>query len=77
MKVISLHDKVYDVIQQFPEARQIIVDLGFHHMQDDAMLNTAGRIMTLSKAARRHKLTYDDLNQAFEQNGFSLKEKEL
>lgn len=74
---ISLHDKVYGVVKTHPETRQIIVDLGFTHMKDDAMLNTAGKIMTLSKAAKRHKITFETMKTAFEAQGYSFKEETL
>lgn len=74
---ISLHEKVYDLVSKYPETRQIIVSLGFTHMKDDAMLNTAGRIMTLSKAAKRHNLDYQTLKDAFEKEGYQLKEETL
>lgn len=77
MKIISLHEKVFNVVHQYPETRQIIIDLGLVHLKDDAMLFTAGKIMTLAKAARRHNLTYEDFKEAFESHGFSLKEESL
>lgn len=77
MKVISLHDKIYDIVKEYPEIRQPVIDLGFVHMQEDAMLNTAGKIMTLAKAAKRHDVSYDDFKNAFEPHGFQIKEQEL
>lgn len=77
MKIISVHEKVYNLIKQYPELRAILIDLGFEHMKDDAMLNTAGRIMTLSKAARRNKVTYQDYQNALEPHGFKLEEESL
>lgn len=77
MQLISINDKVYDVIQQYPETLDILVSLGFTHLSNPAMLATAGKVMTISKAAKRHNLTYEQIELAFSDKGFQLKEKEL
>lgn len=77
MKEISLQDTVYDVIKKYPEVREALIGLGFTPLRDDAMLHTAGRMMTVGRAAKQFGLPYERIVQAMEAHGFTLKEKEL
>lgn len=77
MKEISLKDTVYETVTKYPEVREVIVSLGFAPLRDDKMLQTAGRMMTLGRAAKQFGLTYETIIQTMEANGFTLKEKEL
>ena len=74
---ISLHEKVFNLVKNNPEIVDIMVDLGFVHMKDPAMLNTVGKIMTLSKASKTHKISYETLEETFEAHGYYLKEDTL
>lgn len=77
MKEISLKDTVYETVTKYPEVREVIISLGFAPLRDDKMLQTAGRMMTLGRAAKQFGLTYETIIQTMEANGFTLKEKEL
>lgn len=77
MNEISLQDTVYHVITTYPEVREILIDLGFTPLRDDAMLNTAGRMMTIGRAAKQFGLSYETIVNAMEIHGFQLKETEL
>lgn len=77
MKEISLKDSVYDTVTKNPEIREVIVGLGFAPLRDDKMLQTAGRMMTLGKAAKQFGLSYEAVVAALAANGFSVKEDSL
>lgn len=77
MHTISLQDTVYDVIKTYPEVREILIDLGFTPLRDDAMLHTAGRMMTIGRAAKQFGLSYETIDHAMKIHGFQLKETEL
>lgn len=77
MKVISLEDTVYDVIKKYPQIREILIGLGFTPLRDDTMLNTAGRMMTVGRAAKQFGLSYEKIVEAMNAYGFTLKEKGL
>lgn len=76
MKEISLQDTVYDIIKKHPEVREILIGLGFTPLRDDAMLNTAGRMMTIGRAAKQFGFSYENIVKAMNIHGFTLKEKE-
>lgn len=77
MKEISLNDTVFDTVTKHPEVRDVIVSLGFAPLRDDKMLQTAGRMMTLGRAAKQFGISYDTVVQTMNTNGFSVKEQEL
>ncbi|AQS53938.1 hypothetical protein BW727_101571 [Jeotgalibaca dankookensis] len=77
MKEISLNDTVYDTVSKHPEVREVIVGLGFSPLRDDKMLQTAGRMMTLGKAAKQFGISYETIVTTMQNNGFQVKEKHL
>lgn len=77
MKLISVNEKIFNLVQQDPEVLDVLLELGFHHMADPDMVSTVGKIMTISKAANRHKLSYEEVKQAFNLRGIDLMEESL
>ncbi|WP_028273179.1 DUF1858 domain-containing protein [Atopococcus tabaci] len=74
MKEINLNNTVFQLIQEYPELKPVLVDLGFTPLQDDRMLQTVGRMMPLNKGARQVGLSQEDLVQSLTQHGFEVKE---
>lgn len=77
MKEISLKDTVFETVSKFPEIREVIISLGFAPLRDDKMLQTAGRMMTLGRAAKQFSLSYETVVQKLADHGFTVKESEL
>ena len=77
MKEISLKDTVFEAVSKFPEIREVIISLGFAPLRDDKMLQTAGRMMTLGRAAKQFGLSYETVAQKLAEHGFTAKESEL
>lgn len=74
MKTIDLNDTVYHLIQQYPELKGILVQLGFTPLQNEKMLQIVGRMMPLKKGAEQIGLPQAELIAALEENGFQPKE---
>lgn len=74
MKKINLNETVYQLIQQYPELKAILVQLGFTPLQNDGLLNTVGRMMPLNKGAEQIGLNHADLIAQLEEQGFSVEE---
>lgn len=74
MKTIDINDTVYHLIQQYPELKAVLVQLGFTPLQNEKMLQTVGRMMPLKKGAEQIGLPQADLFAALEENGFQPKE---
>ncbi|MGO4962133.1 DUF1858 domain-containing protein [Jeotgalibaca porci] len=77
MKEISLKDTVYETVTKNPEIREVIVGLGFAPLRDDKMLQTAGRMMTLGRAAKQFGISYETVVKTLQANGFTVKEDSL
>lgn len=77
MKEISLKDTVYETVTKNPEIREVIVGLGFAPLRDDKMLQTAGRMMTLGKAAKQFGISFETVVETLKENGFAVKEDSL
>ncbi len=77
MQLISVHEKISDLVEKHPEAVDILVSLGFVHLKNPAMLNTVGKIMTISKAAKRHQIDYETIKKAFNEAQIDLMEEQL
>lgn len=74
MKKIDGNRVVYDLIQENPELKQVLVDLGFKPLNNDRMLNTMGRMMSLINGAKQIRLSPEDLKEGLKKSGFELKE---
>jgi hypothetical protein len=73
-KVIDLNKPVRDLIDEYPEVARIMKDLGFESITNPAMLNTAGRFMTLKKGSVMKKIDLDKIKKHFEAEGFEIKD---
>ena len=48
-QVLDLNRPVRDLINEYPEAAEIMKELGFESIINPSMLNTVGRFMTIKK----------------------------
>ena len=72
MKTIDGNRTVYDLIQEYPELKPILVKIGFKPLTNDKMLNTVGRMMPLNSGEKKKKISLDDLKEALQKEGFDL-----
>lgn len=54
-KVIDLEATVFTLVQQYPELKEILLNLGFSEIVNPIMFNTMGKIMTLKKGSKVKK----------------------
>lgn len=73
-KIIDLSKSVYNLVQEYPEVKEIMQELGFTDITKPGMLNTAGRFMTLPKGAAMKGIPLDTIKDAFEKKGFKVQE---
>lgn len=71
---VDLNKPVYELIQEYPEIADIMKNLGFESITNPAMLNTAGRFMTLKKGAAMKRIDLEKIARAFSEKGFEIKE---
>lgn len=75
-KTLDLNKSVYELIKEYPEVAEVMKNLGFESITNPAMLNTAGRIMTIPKGAVMKKIDMDLIEKEFEAQGFEILNKE-
>jgi hypothetical protein len=49
-------------------------ELGFENISNPAMLNTAGRFMTIPKGAAMKNISLDQAKEIFEKHGYNIME---
>lgn len=72
MKTIDGNKTVYVLIQENPELKDVLVNLGFTPLNDPKMLNTVGRMMSLNNGAKQIKLDGEDLKAGLHEANFEL-----
>ena len=73
-KVIDLNESVYNICTKYPEAIEVLKELGFKDIAIPAMLNTAGKIMTIPKGSAMKKIDMELIKKKLEKAGFQIKE---
>lgn len=72
IKRINLSWSIYTIVKEYPEAMDIMKELGFQDISKPGMLNTAGKIMTLAKGAAMKGIDMDRIKKAFMEKGFEI-----
>lgn len=73
-KVIDFSKTVYELCRENPEVIDIMKELGFENITNPAMLNTAGRFMTIPKGAVMKGLELGKIKEEFARRGYGIKE---
>ncbi|WP_238650524.1 DUF1858 domain-containing protein [Paenibacillus piscarius] len=71
-KMLKLDEPVFELVNKYPEAQDIMVELGFRDITKPGMLQTAGRFMTLSKGMKLKRIELETVRLAFERHGFEI-----
>lgn len=73
MKIVDPDKSVFEISQEQPEVIQVLASLGFKDILVPGMLQSAGRIMTIRKAAILKKIGWSQIESHFYENGFLIK----
>jgi len=73
-KEIDLSKTVYELCKENPEIINVMKALGFESITNPAMLNTAGRFMTIPKGAVMKGIDLGKIKEEFTKRGYSIKE---
>ncbi len=74
-RLLNVDQTVLGLVQQYPEAVEILKDLGFENITNPAMLNTVGRVITLRKGAAMKGIALDKIIRTFRDMGFTVREE--
>lgn len=72
MILLESNMSIYEMIKQYPEIKDIMIELGFGSITKPGMLLSAGKIMTLEKGSRMKNINWDVIVKTFESRGFQL-----
>lgn len=72
-KIIDLNHTVSQLCTQYPEIKDIMVELGFKDITKPMALATVGKVMTLPKGAAIKGINLADVLAALEAKGFEIK----
>ena len=73
-KIVDFQKTIYDLCTEEPFTIEIMKELGFDQITTQGMLQTAGRVMTISKGARMRGIDLSDIVQTFVKHGYSVKQ---
>ena len=73
-KIIDFQKTVYELCKDDPLVIEMMIELGFEQITKPGMLQTAGRVMTISKGARMRGIDLSDIVQTCEKHGYIVKE---
>lgn len=71
---IDLNKSIYDLCKEDPKIIEIMTSLGFTDITKPAMLNTVGKIMTITKGARMKNIDILTIKERFIELGYNLDE---
>lgn len=74
MEMIDGNRTVYDLVKNNPDLKKVLVDLGLTPLNNDAMLNTVGRMMSLNDGIKQIDLSKEELITALAKANYQLKE---
>ncbi len=74
MNTIYLEDSVYTTLQNHPEIKDLLIELGFTPLSQPQMVQTVGRITSLKKCSKIAKIPLDTIILQLELNGYIVKE---
>ena len=75
MNTIYLEDSVYTTLQNHPEVKELLIELGFTPLSQPQMVQTVGRITSLKKGSKICiKYPLDTIIRQLELNGYIVKE---
>ena len=72
MNTIDLNLPIAEIINQHPEVKEILVELGLKPLANPAMLNTVGKVTSLRTGSKMTKVPLDRIQQVLECNGYEV-----
>ena len=71
---IDLNKSIYDLCKEDPRVIEVMISLGFTDITKPAMLNTVGKMMTITKGARMKNIDILTIKNRFIELGYNLDE---
>lgn len=75
MKKIDISQPIYDTIKAHPELKDVFIELGFKPLKNKMLLQTAGRVTSLEKGIDHIGISFEDLETALNEKGYTAKDE--
>lgn len=72
MKMIKMNDKIYKIVNEHPEVRDVLVSLGMAPIADDRNLNTVGRLVSFKQALKQVSVNDKTAQEAMNKIGIEV-----
>ena len=69
-KKLDTNKNVYELCKEYPEIKDILVDLGLDAIKNPIMFNTMAKVMTIEKASKTKNIDMEKIIKKFEEKGF-------
>jgi len=73
MKKINNKTSLFELTKDYPEIKEIMVEIGFEDIIKPGMLQSVGRVMNLEKGGNLKKIGINEMKETFASHGFDLK----
>ncbi|EFQ56594.1 hypothetical protein HMPREF9176_1354 [Streptococcus downei F0415] len=70
---IDLSKTVAKTLEEHPELKEILIDLGFKPLANPLMLKTLGQATSLKAGSKLAKIPLEKIKQTLEFNGYEVK----
>ena len=71
-KILDLKKSVAELVEEYPEVREIMAEVGFKEITNPVALNVMGRIMTIPRGAAVKGVDLNKVIATFEEHGFTV-----
>lgn len=75
-KKLDMNKNVYELCKEYPEIKDILVDLGLDAIKNSVMFNTVAKVMTIEKASKIKNIDMEKIIKKFEERGFVFENNE-
>ncbi|MBR7926917.1 DUF1858 domain-containing protein [Aerococcaceae bacterium zg-ZUI334] len=72
MNTIDLSQNVHQTIQEHPEIKPLLIELGFKPLANPLLFNTVARKTSIKQGAKLIGLSLKDIQQQLEWNGYEV-----
>lgn len=75
MKKIYSHQTINELVNLYPELKDVLYDIGFKLISNPVMLNTMGKIMTIKKGCEMRGIKLDQIIIELKKKGYHYVEE--
>jgi len=74
LKIIYSKQTVFELVNLYPEFKDVLYELGFKLVKNPVMLSTMGKIMTLKKGCDMRGISLEEVKLKLKEKGYIYEE---